>query len=105
MNLYKLLYELYYYLTKNISKTYLLYGIIIIVILIIMNISSILWWGLLAACIYYVYTMKKTQITSNELELEKICREKPDLLECKAYNESLENHKKIINTIKDRIMI
>ena len=49
--------------------------------------------------------MKKTQITSNELELEKICREKPDLLECKAYNESLENHKKIINTIKDRIMI
>jgi hypothetical protein len=105
MNLYKLLYELYYYLTKNVSKTYLLYGVIIIVVLIIMNISSILWWGLLAACIYYVYTMKKTQIASNESSLEKICKEKPELLECKAYKESLENHNKIINTIKERIMI
>ena len=105
MNLYKLLYELYYYLTKNISKTYLLYGVIVIAVLVIMNISSILWWGLLAACIYYVYTMKKTQITSNETELEKMCKDKPELLECKAYKESLENHKKIINTIKERIMI
>ena len=85
MNLYKLLYELYYYLTKNVSKTYLLYGIIIVCVLIIMNISSILWWGLLAGCVYYVYTMKKGQVVSNENELEKICKEKPDLLECKAY--------------------
>jgi hypothetical protein len=105
MNLYKLLYELYYYLTKNVSKTYLVYGVIIIVILIIMNISSILWWGLLGACIYYVYTLKKTNVSTQETQLDKICLEKPDLLECKAYKESLENHKKIINTIKDRIMI
>jgi hypothetical protein len=49
--------------------------------------------------------MKKGQVVSNENELEKICKEKPDLLECKAYQESLENHKKIINTIKERIMI
>jgi hypothetical protein len=105
MNLYKLLYELYYYLTKNVSKTYLLYGVIILVILIVMNISSILWWSLLGACIYYLYTMKKTQVSSNDTELEKICKEKPELLECKAYQESIENHKKIINAIKERIMI
>ena len=105
MNLYKLLYEFYYYLTKNVSKTYLLYGVIILVILIIMNISSILWWSLLGGCIYYLYTMKKTQVSSNDSELEKICKEKPELLECKAYQESIENHKKIINTIKQRIMI
>ena len=105
MNLYKLLYEFYYYLTKNVSKTYLLYGVIILVILIVMNISSILWWSLLGGCIYYLYTMKKTQVSSNDSELEKICKEKPELLECKAYRESIENHKKIINTIKQRIMI
>jgi hypothetical protein len=76
---------------------------IALIVLIIMNFSTILWWGILLGLAYYVYTLRKQQLVTNENKLEEMCRKQPELDVCRTYNESKKAHKKIIETIESRV--
>jgi len=101
--MYKSLYQIYYYLTERIDKKYIVYIGIALIILIIMNFSTILWWGILLGLVYYVYTLRKQQLMSNDSRLEEMCRKQPDLDVCQTYNQSKKAHKSIVSTIENHI--
>lgn len=101
--MYKSLYQFYYYISERVDKKYMVYIGIALIILIIMNFSTILWWGILLGLAYYVYTLRKQQLTNNDNKLEEMCRKQPELDVCKTYYESKKAHKAIVETIEGRV--
>ena len=101
--MYKSLYQFYYYISERVDKKYMVYIGIALVVLIIMNFSTILWWGILLGLAYYVYTLRKQQLTNNENKLEEMCRKQPELDVCNTFNESKKAHKTIVETIENRV--
>jgi len=111
MDIYKSLYNSYYWVGDKLKSTdadtrkYLIIGVIVIIFLIYWNIGTIIWWGLLFVLGYYLYISQKKNVSVIDKELDDICRDKPELEICRIYNESKGNHKKIIESIKDKLSI
>ncbi len=105
VNLYKNLYQLFYYIKDNIDTKYLILSAVVLFVFIFMNLSTILWWGLLVILVYFLYLSRKENVLNTDKKLEKLCDEHPELEICKLFNESQKNHKKIVETIQNRLAI
>lgn len=105
VNFYKEFYRLVYYLKDNVNKNYLIIGAIALAFFVFMNISTILWWGLLVVLAYFIYISRKEGMANSDKKLEKLCNEHPELDICKLFNESRQNHKKIVDTIQSKLAI
>lgn len=105
VNLYKNLYQLFYYIKDNIETKYLILSSVLLFVFIFMNLSTILWWGLLVVLLYFLYMTRKENVLNADKRLEKLCQEHPELEICKLFNESKKNHKKIVETIQNRLAI
>jgi hypothetical protein len=103
--MYKELYKIFYYLKDNIDKKYIIIGAILLVIFIFMNLSSVIWWGLLIILIYFLYGSRKENESQIDKKLETLCKKNPNLDLCKLFNESQNNHKKVIDQIQTRLSL
>lgn len=109
MDIYKSLYNNYYWTADKIKNTspeirkYIIIAMIIVVFLIYWNIGTILWWGVLFVLAYYLWKSQKTNVDNIDKELDDICRNQPQLEICQLYNQSKGNHKKIIESIKEKL--
>lgn len=109
MDIYKSLYTSYYWIDDKVKnsdpelKKYVLIGLAIGAFLVYWNIGTIIWWGLLFVLFYLFYKSQKKNVDNIDREMEDICKDKPDLEICKIYNQSKSNHKKIIESIRDKL--
>lgn len=99
------MYQLFYYIKDNIDTKYLILSVAVLFVFIFMNLSTILWWGLLLVLAYFLYLSRKENVLNTDKKLEKLCDEHPELEICKLFNESQKNHKKIVETIQNRLAI
>jgi hypothetical protein len=109
MDIYKSLYSSYYWASDKIKGTnaevrkYILIAMAFVLFLIYRNIGTILWWSVLFILGYYLWKAQKQNASNIDKEMEDICRDKPDLDICKIYNQSKNNHTKIIESIRDKL--
>ena len=109
MDIYKSLYNSYYWTTDKIKNTdpevrkYILITLGIFLFLIYWNIGTILWWGILIVLGYFLWKSQKKNVDNIDRELENICKNQPELEICQIYNQSKGNHKKIIESIREKL--